>query len=131
MKDTDVLLAEQIAYCRATAAEYYVDEVAARDLAAALDEFGASGRRVRASLWSGRLDAAAASTRGHRHWLGRCSGDDGPARARVGGGRVRFIQASLFAGHPRSSMIPSFSVSGCRTFHSIGSTHFGPSYESV
>ena len=43
MKDTDRLLAEQVAYYRAAAAEYSVYEVAARDLATALDEFEPAG----------------------------------------------------------------------------------------
>jgi demethylmenaquinone methyltransferase/2-methoxy-6-polyprenyl-1,4-benzoquinol methylase len=43
MNDADALIAEQVAYYRAAAAEYALDEPAARDLATALDEFQPAG----------------------------------------------------------------------------------------
>jgi SAM-dependent methyltransferase len=43
MDDTDALLADQIAYYRAAAAEYHLSEPAARDLATALEEFRPAG----------------------------------------------------------------------------------------
>jgi trans-aconitate methyltransferase len=100
MKDTDVLLAEQIAYYRAAAAEYYVDEVAARDLAAALDEFGPAGDVLELAcgpgVWTQQLLRHAATVTG----LDAAPEMLARARARVGDGRVRFIQASLFEWTP-------------------------------
>jgi hypothetical protein len=43
MNDTNALLADQIAYYRAAAAEYQLSKPAARDLATALDEFRPAG----------------------------------------------------------------------------------------
>jgi trans-aconitate methyltransferase len=100
MKDTDQLLTEQIAYYRAAAAEYSVDEVAARDLATALDEFGPSGDVLDLAcgpgLWTQQL---------LRHSAHVTAVDAAPemlarARARVGEGCARFIQANLFEWTP-------------------------------
>jgi demethylmenaquinone methyltransferase/2-methoxy-6-polyprenyl-1,4-benzoquinol methylase len=100
MQDTDTLLAEQVAYYRAAAAEYAVDEVAARDLATALDEFGPAGDVLELAcgpgLWTQQL---------LRHAATVTAVDAAPemlvrASARVGEGRVRFVHANLFEWAP-------------------------------
>jgi len=100
MSDPDPLLAEQIAYYRAAAAEYSVDEAAARDLAAALDEHGPSGDVLELAcgpgVWTQRLLRRAANV---------TAVDAAPemlarARTRVGDGRVRFVRADLFEWTP-------------------------------
>ena len=100
MTDSDALLTEQLAYYRAAAAEYSVDEAAARDLATALDEFGPSGDVLELAcgpgVWTQQL---------LRHAATVTAIDAAPemlarARARMGQGRVRFIQANLFGWTP-------------------------------
>jgi ubiquinone/menaquinone biosynthesis C-methylase UbiE len=100
MEETDALLAEQVAYYRAAAAEYSVDEVAARRLAAALDEFGPAGDVLELAcgpgVWTQLL---------LRHAANVTAVDAAPemlarARARVGEGRVRFVQANVFEWAP-------------------------------
>jgi demethylmenaquinone methyltransferase/2-methoxy-6-polyprenyl-1,4-benzoquinol methylase len=102
MEDIDLLLTEQIAYYRAAAAEYSVDEVAARDFATALDEFGPSGDVLDLAcglgIWTQQL---------LRHSANVTAVDAAPemlarARARVGEGRARFIQANLFEWTPEA-----------------------------
>lgn len=100
MKDTDALLAEQVAYYRAAAAEYSVDAVAMRDLAVALDAFGPTGDVLELAcgpgLWTQQLG---------RHASTLTAVDAAPemitrANARVGEGRVRFVHANLFEWEP-------------------------------
>jgi demethylmenaquinone methyltransferase/2-methoxy-6-polyprenyl-1,4-benzoquinol methylase len=100
MKDMDPLLAEQIAYYRAAAAEYYVDDGAAHHLAAALDAFRPTGDVLELACgpgwWTQQLLRHAASV---------TAVDAAPemlarARARVDEGRVRFVQANLFEWTP-------------------------------
>ena len=100
MKDTDALLAEQIAYYRSVAADYRVNQAAARELATALDEFGPAGDVLELAcgtgVWTQQL---------LRHATSVTAVDAAPemlarARARVGDGRARFIQANLFEWAP-------------------------------
>jgi demethylmenaquinone methyltransferase/2-methoxy-6-polyprenyl-1,4-benzoquinol methylase len=92
----DPLLAEQIAYYRAIAMEYTVDVDAARALAAALEAYRPAGRVLELAcgpgVWTELLLRYATSV---------TAIDSAPemvarAKARVGGERVRFIQADLF-----------------------------------
>ena len=103
MKDTDALLNEQIAYYRAAAAEYCVDEVVARDLATALQEFRPAGDVLELAcgpgVWTQQL---------LRHASSVTAVDAAPemlarARDRVGEGLVRFIQADLFTWMPEAT----------------------------
>jgi demethylmenaquinone methyltransferase/2-methoxy-6-polyprenyl-1,4-benzoquinol methylase len=100
MKDTDALLAEQIAYYRSAAADYGVNQAAAGELAAALDEFGPTGDVLELACgpgtWTQQLLRHAASV---------TAVDAAPemlarARARVGDGHARLIQANLFEWAP-------------------------------
>jgi SAM-dependent methyltransferase len=96
----DLLLAEQIAYYRAIAMEYTVDVEAARTLAAALDAYRPAGHVLELAcgpgVWTERLLRFARSVTAidaAPEMLAR-------AKARVGGERVRFIQADLFHWRP-------------------------------
>ncbi len=129
MTDTDALLTEQLGYYRAAAAEYAVDEAAARDLAQALDEFGPSGHVLELAcgpgMWTQQLLGHAATVTAidaAAEMLAR-------ARARVGDGRVRLVQANLFAWAPEATYDFAVFGFGCRTFHSIGSRRSGTSCE--
>jgi trans-aconitate methyltransferase len=97
---TDALLAEQIAYYRAIAAEYKVDAGAARDLAAALDAFRPAGHVLELACGPGAWTELLL-----RQAISVTAVDAAPemlarAKARVGEGRVRFIQADLFTWTP-------------------------------
>lgn len=99
-QSTERLLTEQIAYYRAVAMEYQVDVDAARALAAALDAYRPAGRVLELAcgpgLWTERLLHSATSVTAidaAPEMLAR-------AQARVGQGRVRFIQANLFEWTP-------------------------------
>jgi ubiquinone/menaquinone biosynthesis C-methylase UbiE len=103
MKDTDALIAEQVAYYRAAAAEYSLDERAVRDLARALEEFRPAGDVLELAcgpgVWTQQL---------LRHAGSVTAVDAAPemlarARARVGEGRVRLVQANLFEWTPDAS----------------------------
>lgn len=101
LPDTDALLAEQVAYYRAAAAEYSVDEVAARELSRALDEFGPAGDVLELACGPGRWTQQLL-----RHAATVTAVDAAPemlerARASVGDGRVRFVHANLFAWVPQ------------------------------
>jgi demethylmenaquinone methyltransferase/2-methoxy-6-polyprenyl-1,4-benzoquinol methylase len=96
----DPLLAEQIAYYRAIANEYRVDADAARDLAAALDAFHPAGRVLELACGPGAWTVLLL-----RHATSVTAVDAAPemlarARARVGEGRVHFIEADLFTWRP-------------------------------
>jgi ubiquinone/menaquinone biosynthesis C-methylase UbiE len=102
MKDIDALITEQIAYYRAAAAEYSVEEIAARDIATALDEFGPSGDVLELAcgpgVWTRQL---------LRHAATLTAVDAAPemlarARGRLGEGRIRFIEANLFEWTPEA-----------------------------
>ena len=95
--DGDALLAEQVAYYRAAAAEYVVDDDPARELAVALDRFRPAGDVLELAcgpgVWTEQLLRTADSVTAvdaSPEMLAR-------ARARVGAARVRFVQADLFA----------------------------------
>jgi demethylmenaquinone methyltransferase/2-methoxy-6-polyprenyl-1,4-benzoquinol methylase len=97
----DDVLAEQIAYYRAAADEYAVDEDAGRELAAALDRFSPTGDVLELAcgpgVWTEQLLRTADSVTAvdaSPEMLAR-------ARARVGAERVRFVQADLFAWEPQ------------------------------
>ncbi len=96
----DPLLAEQIAYYRASALEYTVDVDATRALAAALDAYQPAGRVLELACgpgaWTELLLRSATSV---------TAIDSAPemlarAKARVGVERVRFIHADLFRWTP-------------------------------
>jgi len=99
----EVLLAEQVAYYRALAAEYEDHALAAPggdELSRAIDDFRPAGHVLELACgpgtWTERLLGHATSV---------TAVDAAPemlaiARARVGGERVRFIQADLFAWAP-------------------------------
>src|SRR5687768_12475841 len=96
----DPLLAEQIAYYRAIAMEYTVDVEAARGLAAALEAYQPAGRVLELACGPGvwtelllRYATSVTAIDAAPEMLAR-------AKARVGGERVRFIQADLFAWQP-------------------------------
>lgn len=96
----DPLLAEQIAYYRAAAAEYKVDPAAARELAEALDAFRPSGRVLELACGPGawteillRQGTSVTAVDAAPEMLAR-------AKARVGDERVRFVQADLFTWRP-------------------------------
>jgi trans-aconitate methyltransferase len=100
MDDTDALLAEQVAYYRAAAAEYALDEPAARDLAAAVDEFRPAGDVLELACGPGTWTPQLL-----RHAAKVTAVDAAPemlarARARVGHDRVSFVQADLFEWTP-------------------------------
>jgi trans-aconitate methyltransferase len=100
MDDTDALLAEQVAYYRAAAAEYALDEPAARDLAAAVDEFRPAGDVLELACGPGTWTPQLL-----RHAAKVTAVDAAPemlarARARVGDDRVSFVQADLFEWTP-------------------------------
>jgi trans-aconitate methyltransferase len=100
MDDTDALLADQIAYYRAAAAEYHLSEPAARDLATALEEFRPAGDVLELACGPGtwtqllvRYAATVTAVDVAPEMLAR-------AQARVGEGHVRFVQANLFEWTP-------------------------------
>ena len=100
MNDTDALVADQIAYYRAAAAEYQLSEPAARHLATALDEFRPAGDVLELACGPGTWTQQLI-----RHADNVTAVDAAPemlarAEARVGEGRVRFVQANLFAWAP-------------------------------
>jgi trans-aconitate methyltransferase len=99
MNDTNALLADQVAYYRAVAAEYQLSEPA-HDFATALDEFRPAGDVLELACgpgtWTQQLLGHAATV---------TAVDAAPemlarAQARVGEGRVRFVQADLFEWTP-------------------------------
>jgi trans-aconitate methyltransferase len=94
------LLAEQVAYYRAIAMEYQVDLDAARELAAALEAYQPAGRVLELACGPGawtelllRYATSVTALDAAPEMLAR-------AKARVGEGRVRFIQADLFSWTP-------------------------------
>ena len=94
------LLAEQVAYYRAIAMEYQVDVDAARELAAALEAYQPAGRVLELACGPGawtelllRYATSVTAIDAAPEMLAR-------AKARVGQGRVRFIQADLFSWTP-------------------------------
>ncbi len=96
----DPLLSEQIAYYRAIAKEYMVDIDAARALAAALEAYQPAGRVLELACGPGvwtelllRYATSVTAIDAAPEMLAR-------AKARVGGERVRFIQADLFRWTP-------------------------------
>src|ERR671935_3280186 len=101
--ESDALLAEQIAYYRAIAPEYEdhaIPGAGEDELIAAIDAFQPTGDVLELAcgpgVWTERLLHHATSVTAidaAPEMLAR-------ARARVGEGRVRFIQADLFAGGP-------------------------------
>jgi trans-aconitate methyltransferase len=95
-----LLLAEQVAYYRAIAMEYQVDVDAARELAAALEAYQPAGRVLELACGPGawtelllRYATSVTAIDAAPEMLAR-------AKARVGQGRVRFIQADLFSWTP-------------------------------
>jgi demethylmenaquinone methyltransferase/2-methoxy-6-polyprenyl-1,4-benzoquinol methylase len=102
MDDTDALLADQVAYYRAVAAEYHLDEPAARAFAAALDEFRPAGEVLELACGPGTWTQQLL-----RHAAEVTAVDAAPemlarAQARVGAGRVRFVRADLFEWAPET-----------------------------
>lgn len=96
----DLLLAEQITYYRAAAAEYRVDADAARQLADALEAFQPRGRIIELACGPGVWTEILL-----RHGTSVTAVDAAPemlarAKARVGDDRVRFVQADLFTWQP-------------------------------
>ena len=96
----DRLLAEQLAYYRAVAAEYEVDAGAARDLAAALDAFRPTGHVLELACGPGAWTELLLG-----HGASVTAVDAAPemlarAKARIGEDRVRFVQADLFTWRP-------------------------------
>lgn len=99
-ESTDPLLAEQIAYYRAIAMEYTVDVDAARALATALEAYQPAGRVLELACGPGAWTELLL-----RYATSVTAVDSAPemlacAKARVGEGRVRFIQADLFSWTP-------------------------------
>jgi demethylmenaquinone methyltransferase/2-methoxy-6-polyprenyl-1,4-benzoquinol methylase len=99
-EEIDPLLAEQIAYYRTIAMEYQVDGDAARELAAALAAYQPAGRVLELACGPGawtelllRYATSVTAIDAAPEMLAR-------AKARVGAGRVRFIQADLFSWTP-------------------------------
>jgi 2-polyprenyl-3-methyl-5-hydroxy-6-metoxy-1,4-benzoquinol methylase len=100
MNDTDALLADQIAYYRAAAAEYRLSGPAARDLATALNEFRPAGDVLELACGPGTWTQQLL-----RHAATVTAVDAAPemlarAKARVGAGRVRFVQANVLEWTP-------------------------------
>jgi trans-aconitate methyltransferase len=100
MDDTDALLADQVAYYRAAAAEYQLSEPAAQDFATALEEFRPAGDVLELACGPGTWTQQLL-----RHAATVTAVDAAPemlarAKARVRGGRVRFVQANLFEWTP-------------------------------
>jgi demethylmenaquinone methyltransferase/2-methoxy-6-polyprenyl-1,4-benzoquinol methylase len=100
VNDTDALLAEQVAYYRAAAAEYHLGEPAARDLATALDEFRPAGDVLELACGPGTWTQQLL-----RHAAKVTAVDAAPemlvrAQARIREGRVLFVQANLFEWTP-------------------------------
>jgi len=94
------LLAEQVAYYRAIAMEYQVDVEAARELAAALEAYQPAGHVLELACGPGawtelllRYATSVTAIDAAPEMLAR-------AKARVGDGRVCFIQADLFSWTP-------------------------------
>jgi trans-aconitate methyltransferase len=94
------LLAEQVAYYRAIAMEYQLDVDAAHALAAALEAYQPAGRVLELACGPGawtelllRYATSVTAIDAAPEMLAR-------AKARVGEGRVRFIQADLFSWTP-------------------------------
>ena len=127
MNDTDALLADQVAYYRAAAAEYHLDEPAARDLATALDEFRPAGDVLELACGPGTWTRQLL-----RHAATVTALDAAPemlarAQARVGEGRVLICPGKpLRMDTGSSSTTSSSSASGCPTFRLNGSTRSGP-----
>jgi SAM-dependent methyltransferase len=94
------LLAEQVAYYRAIAMEYQLDVDAARELAAALEAEQPAGHVFELACgpgaWTELLLRSATSITA----IDAAPEMLAPAKARVGEGRVRFIQADLFSWTP-------------------------------
>jgi trans-aconitate methyltransferase len=97
---TDLLLAEQIAYYRAIAAEYRIDVEAARVLAAALDAHRPAGHVLEFACGPGvwteillRFATSVTAVDAAPEMLAR-------AKARLGVKRVHFIQADIFQWTP-------------------------------
>ena len=113
MDDTDALLADQVAYYRAAAAEYRLDDLAARDLAAALDAFRPAGDVLDLACgpgtWTRRLLRHAATVTAvdaAPEMLARAQARALPraqarARARPGAAGARFIRADIFEWTPQ------------------------------
>ncbi|HEV8276508.1 MAG TPA: class I SAM-dependent methyltransferase [Streptosporangiaceae bacterium] len=104
MDDTDALLADQVAYYRAAAAEYRLNDAAARDVATALDAFRPAGEVLELACgpgtWTRQLLRHAAKVTAVDAAPEMLARARARARARVGEGRVRFVQANLFEWTP-------------------------------
>jgi ubiquinone/menaquinone biosynthesis C-methylase UbiE len=104
MDDTDALLADQVAYYRAAAAEYRLNDAAARDVATALDAFRPAGEVLELACgpgtWTRQLLRHAAKVTAVDAAPEMLARARARAQARVGEGRVRFVQANLFEWTP-------------------------------